>query len=159
MGFSRQEYWNRLPFPASGFDPWVRKSSWRREWQPTPVFLPGEFHGQRSLVGCSLCGHKELDTTEQLTHIHTHISIYLSIYLSVCLYIYTHTYTHTYIIHIYYKYVYIFKYAYILFQILFPCFYKILSIVPCAIQRFASLMKTEKISLISMIDFILTWAS
>ena len=52
----------------------------------------------------------------------------------------------------------IFKYAYILFQILFPCFYKILSIVPCAIQRFASLMKTAEISLISMIDFILTWA-
>ena len=35
----------------SGFDPWVRKIPWRREWQPTPVFLPGEFHGQRSLVG------------------------------------------------------------------------------------------------------------
>ena len=32
------------------FDPWVRKILWRREWQPTPVFLPGEFHGQRSLV-------------------------------------------------------------------------------------------------------------
>ena len=35
------------------FDPWVGKSPWRREWQPTPVFLPGEFHGQRSLVGYS----------------------------------------------------------------------------------------------------------
>ena len=34
---------------------------------PTPIFLPGEFHGQRSLVGCSLWGHKESDTTEQLT--------------------------------------------------------------------------------------------
>ena len=33
------------------FDPWVRKIPWRREWQPTPVFFPGEFHGQRSLVG------------------------------------------------------------------------------------------------------------
>ena len=33
------------------FDSWVRKIPWRREWQPTPVFLPGEFHGQRSLVG------------------------------------------------------------------------------------------------------------
>ena len=90
MGFSRQEYWNRLPFPASGFDPWVRKSSWRREWQPTPVFLPGEFHGQRSLVGCSLWGHKELDTTEQLTHIHTDISIYLSIYIHTHIYTYIH---------------------------------------------------------------------
>ena len=39
----------------------------RREWLPTPVFLPGEFHGQRSLVGFSLWGHIESDTTEQLT--------------------------------------------------------------------------------------------
>ena len=37
---------------------------WRRKWQPTPVFLPGESQGQRSLVGCRLCGHTELDTTE-----------------------------------------------------------------------------------------------
>ena len=35
---------------------------WRRKWQPTPVFLPGDFHGQRSLVGYSLWGYKELDT-------------------------------------------------------------------------------------------------
>ena len=35
------------------FDPWVGKSPWRREWLPTPVFLPGESHGQRSLAGCS----------------------------------------------------------------------------------------------------------
>ena len=33
------------------FDSWVRKIPWRRAWQPTPVFLPGEFHGQRSLAG------------------------------------------------------------------------------------------------------------
>ena len=33
------------------FDPWVRKIPWRRTWQPTPVFLPREAHGQRSLVG------------------------------------------------------------------------------------------------------------
>ena len=38
-----------------------------REWLPTPVFLPGEFHGQRSLVGYSPWGCKESDTTEQLT--------------------------------------------------------------------------------------------
>ena len=50
------------------FDPWVRKIPWRRAWQPTPVFLPGESHGQRSLVGYSPQGCKELDTTEQLTH-------------------------------------------------------------------------------------------
>ena len=47
-----------------GFDPWLGKISWRREWQPTPVFWPGEFHGQRSLVGYSPWGHKESDTTE-----------------------------------------------------------------------------------------------
>ena len=36
------------------FDPWVRKIPWRRAWHPTPVFLPGESHGQRGLVGCGL---------------------------------------------------------------------------------------------------------
>ena len=40
---------------------------WRREWQPTPVFLPGESHGQRSLAGHSPQGQKESDTTERLT--------------------------------------------------------------------------------------------
>ena len=45
------------------FIPWVAKIPWRKEWQPTPVFLPGESHGQRSLVGYSPRGHKELDMT------------------------------------------------------------------------------------------------
>ena len=48
-------------------DPWVRKILWQREWQPTPVFLSGEFHGQRSLAGYGPWGCKESDTTEQLT--------------------------------------------------------------------------------------------
>ena len=48
-------------------DPWVRKIPWRREWQPTPVVLPGESHGQRSLEGYSPWGRKELNTTDQLT--------------------------------------------------------------------------------------------
>ena len=43
------------------------KIPWRREWLPTLVFLPGKFHGQRSLVGYSPWGHKESDMTEQLT--------------------------------------------------------------------------------------------
>ena len=47
-----------------GFDPWVGKFPWRREWQPTLVFLLGEFHGQRSLAGYSPWGHKELDMIE-----------------------------------------------------------------------------------------------
>ena len=42
---------------------------WRRQWQPTPVFLPGKSHGQRSLVGGSPWGRKESDTTERL-HFH-----------------------------------------------------------------------------------------
>ena len=50
------------------FDPWVGKISWRgRGWLSTPVFLPGEFQGQKSLVGYSPWGCKELDMTEKLT--------------------------------------------------------------------------------------------
>ena len=45
------------------FDPWVGKIPWRRNWQPTPVFLPGKSHGQRSLAGYSPCGRKEVDDT------------------------------------------------------------------------------------------------
>ena len=49
---------------GSGFNPQVRKIPWRREWQPTPVSLPGETHGHRSLVCYSSWSHKESDTTE-----------------------------------------------------------------------------------------------
>ena len=52
-------------FPAgSDFGPWVGKIPRRREWLPTPVFLPGESHGQRSLEGYSPWSCKELDPTE-----------------------------------------------------------------------------------------------
>ena len=51
------------------FDPWVKKIPWRRAWQPTLVFLPGEFHGQRSPVGYGPWGHKELDMTERISGI------------------------------------------------------------------------------------------
>ena len=54
-----------------GSDPWVGQIPWRRERQPTPVFLPGESHGQGSLVGCSPWGHSRLDTTWQLTLTHS----------------------------------------------------------------------------------------
>ena len=63
--------------PANAGDvsliPWVRKIPWRRKWQPTPVFLPGKFHGQRNLAGysswdCKIVG-KNLATK------HTHIYI------------------------------------------------------------------------------------
>ena len=47
-----------------GFDPWVRKIPWRRKCQPTPVFLPGKCHGQRSLAGYSSWSRQESDMTE-----------------------------------------------------------------------------------------------
>ena len=49
---------------SSRFDPWVGKILQGRTWQLTPVFLPGESHGQRSLVGYNPWGYKESDTTE-----------------------------------------------------------------------------------------------
>ena len=49
------------------FGPWVRKILWRRKWQPAAVFLPGKSHGQRSLVGYSPGGRKELDAAESLS--------------------------------------------------------------------------------------------
>ena len=52
-----------------GSIPGLERFPWRREWQPTPVLLPGESHGQRSLVGYSPRGRKESDTTERL-HFH-----------------------------------------------------------------------------------------
>ena len=48
-------------------DTWVRKIPWRRQWQPTPVILPGKLHGQRNLAGYSPWGCKESDMTEQLS--------------------------------------------------------------------------------------------
>ena len=53
------------------FNPWVGKISRRRKWQPTPVFFPGELHGQRSLAGYIPLGCKELDTTEWLSLTHS----------------------------------------------------------------------------------------
>ena len=60
---------------------WVRslgrEDPWKRKWQSTPVLLPGKSHGQRSLVGYSPWGRKELDTTERL-HFHFHIRGFIS---------------------------------------------------------------------------------
>ena len=50
-----------------GFNPWVGNIPWRKKWQPTPVFLPGESHGRRNLTDDSPCSRKESDTTEQWT--------------------------------------------------------------------------------------------
>ena len=68
-------FFDRLPWWLSGkestcqcrrcrFDPWIRKIPWRRKWQSALVFLPGEFPGQRSLVGYSPWGRKEADMTD-----------------------------------------------------------------------------------------------
>ena len=48
-----------------GFNPWIVKVTWRRKWQPTPIFLPGKSCGQRNLAGYSPQDCKELDTTER----------------------------------------------------------------------------------------------
>ena len=58
-----------VQFRRSRFNPWVGKISWRRKWQPTPVFFPGKSHAGRNLVGYSPWGRKESDTTERL-HFH-----------------------------------------------------------------------------------------
>ena len=58
-----------------GFHLWVRKFPWRREWQSTPVFLPGKSHGQGNLVSCSPWAHKESHMTEQLTLSFVHLYI------------------------------------------------------------------------------------
>ena len=61
------------------FNPWIGKIPWRRERQPSPVFLPEKSHGWRRLVGYSPWGCKESDITEQL---HFHFPAYLSCYLN-----------------------------------------------------------------------------
>ena len=60
--------WERICVPEqeareTGFNPWVRKIPWSRKWQPTPVLLPGKFHGQRSLAGYSPWGREGSDVT------------------------------------------------------------------------------------------------
>ena len=70
--------------------PWVGKIPWRRKWQPTPVFLPGKSHGQRSLMGYNLWDRRESDMTEQLwacTHTPVMYEIFLYRVLSLFFYI------------------------------------------------------------------------
>jgi len=56
-----------------GFDPWVRKIPWKRNWQPTPAFLPQKSHGGRSLVAYSPKGHKESNMTERVNAAAQHV--------------------------------------------------------------------------------------
>ena len=83
-GFPRQEHWSGLLWPSSrgswGSNPGIKPNSpglqadsllsWRRKWQPTPVFLPGESHGRRSLIGYNPRGSKRVGHgwTTSLTH-------------------------------------------------------------------------------------------
>ena len=67
--------------PESGRSPGGKK------WQPTPVFLPGKFHGQRSLEGYTPGRHKESDTTEHMAYTDTDTYVY----------IYIHTYIHSFL--------------------------------------------------------------
>ena len=62
--------WERICLPCRrpGFNSWVRKILWRREWQPTPVFLPEESHGQRSQGGYSAWDCQESDMTKRIKH-------------------------------------------------------------------------------------------
>ena len=70
MGFSMQEYWSGVPLPSPLLIPKLTHifislaPFWRKKWQPTPVFLPVESQGQRSLVGFRLWDRTESDTTE-----------------------------------------------------------------------------------------------
>ena len=68
-----------------GFNLWVQNIPWKRAWQPTPIFLPEESHGQRNLVGYSPQGHNESDMTSDIecTHTHTHTHTYFKYVYSV----------------------------------------------------------------------------
>ena len=87
------------------FNPWVRKIPWRRAQQPTPVFLPGESHEQRSPGAYSLWDRRELDMTEQPEHAYmcTYMCAHICVHIYVCML--SHfccglsfpTHTHTYI--------------------------------------------------------------
>ena len=67
---SSQTWWKQLSTQV--YNVRLGLTVWRRQWQPTPVLLPGKSHGRRSLVGCSPWGCKESDTTEWL---HFHVSL------------------------------------------------------------------------------------
>ena len=70
------------------FCPWIGKIPWRREWLSTPVFLPGEFQGQRILAGYSPWGRKESDVTKQLTLKKKKLSFFHNEYSQTYVYMY-----------------------------------------------------------------------
>ena len=73
------------------FHPWVGKIPWRRAWQPSPVFLPGESRGQRSLVGYSPWGRMESQSVgHEWSDRHTHVYVLLCVYALMYMYIYAY---------------------------------------------------------------------
>ena len=81
MGFPCSSVGKESAFNAGdpGSNPGLGRFPWSRKWHPTPVLLPGESHGQRSLVGYSPWGCKESDTTEKVQiHTHTHTCVLMS---------------------------------------------------------------------------------
>ena len=103
------------------FDPWVRKIPWRRAWKPTPVFLPRESHGQRSLEGCGPWGRKESDTTEPLNTYTYKLDLRYCVNFRYSAESDSDTHTHTYKYNIFFRFFTIISY------------YKILNGVPCAV--------------------------
>ena len=86
--FGLSRWWLVVKNPSANvkrcrLDPWVRKIPWRRAWQPTPVFLPGEPHGQRTLAGYNAQRCKESDTTEATSQMHacTQLWVFQDLYL------------------------------------------------------------------------------
>ena len=73
------------------FDPWIRKIPWRRKWQPTPVFVPGKSHGQRSLAGYrSQRVRHDLETKQRIVHLQCHVSFWCAAkwlsFIHICMY-------------------------------------------------------------------------
>ena len=95
------QYRTCLQCRRPGFNPWVGKIPWRREWQPTPVSLPGESHGERSPTGYSSWGCKESDTTEWLTYTQSwfldgifFLCLHMVFPVCVCVCVHAHAFVH-----------------------------------------------------------------
>ena len=75
----------------NGFDPWIRKIFQRRKWKPTPVFVPGKSHGQRSLAGYrSQRVRHDLETKQRIVHLQCHVSFWCAAkwlsFIHICMY-------------------------------------------------------------------------
>ena len=80
-GSARQCRRHRKP----GFHPWVGKIPWSRKWHPTPVFLPGKAHGQRSLAGCSPRGGRVRYDQAHMQRPKRHMCVCMCVYIYICI--------------------------------------------------------------------------